>query len=415
MADKQTYANRIAKILRGKQDRHGFLDYWSSGEVAHDMFLLLKRADAFLEQKRPAQAIPICQAVIEGIVPAVEHADDSGGGLGESIAYAVDTLQRASELISPPERAELFDYCVALAPQEPYCDWDWGWDLAALAAGLLDSPQDRAKLFGALDRMAGSRADAEWADTFNPEQAALIKLSVMKRVDDDTAVQAFLEEHIAYERLREALARFHLERGDLDSARRICNEWLEQPQKDKPGLRGLFWAVLLDVAAAAADLDEQIGLCEVLFQDRGDFIYLERLKDLVGAEAWPAYRAGLVGRAIERRSSWVDLGALYVREEMWADLLAFVQSNPHRARSYDVHLAARYPGALALVYEQLALKTVAQKVNRKGYREACRYIQTMIKLGQEERAAELIARWRVEYKQRPALIDELDRSFGPQP
>ena len=187
MANKQTYASRIAGILRRKQDRHGFLDYWSAGEVAHDIFLLLERADAFLEQDRPAQAIPIYQAVIEGIVPAVEHADDSGGGLGESITFAVDRLQRAAKMISAPERAELFDYCVSLAPQEPYRDWDCGWDLAALAADLLVSPQDRAKLFSALDRMAGRRPDAEWEDTFSPEQAALIKLSVMQRMDEDPA------------------------------------------------------------------------------------------------------------------------------------------------------------------------------------------------------------------------------------
>ena len=228
-------------------------------------------------------------------------------------------------------------------------------------------------------------------------------------------VQAFLEEHIVYERLRAALARFHFERGDLDSARRICNEWLERPPRDKPGLRGLFWAVLLDVAEAAGDWEEQVRLCELLFLDRGDFVYLERLKVLVGVEAWPVYRAGLIGRVKQRRSVWVDIGALYIREDMWDDLLAHVQSNPQSVRQYHEQLAARYPQALGLVYEQLAQKTVEQKVNRKGYRAACRYIKTMITLGQKERAAELIARWRVEYKQRPAMIDELNKSFGPPP
>ena len=44
--------------------------------------------------------------------------------------------------------------------------------------------------------------------------------------------------------------------------------------------------------------------------------------------------------------------------------------------------------------------------------EVCGYLEKMQQLGEGERVFELVARWRVEYKHRPALLDELRKGFG---
>ena len=64
------------------------------------------------------------------------------------------------------------------------------------------------------------------------------------------------------------------------------------------------------------------------------------------------------------------------------------------------------------MYEQLALATLEMKVNRKGYRKACGYLQRMQQLGREERVSELVVQFRGQYKQRRALLDELNKAFG---
>ena len=280
-------------------------------------------------------------------------------------------------------------------------------ELAELAGELVRSAEERMALFAALDKMAGRRDEG-----YGPEMAALIKLSVMRRMDDDTAVQGFMEEQIRFEKIRQALARFHLAKGDLEQARNICYEWLDNPLPRKPGLHDYFWVVLLEVAEAAGDREEQSRLCEISFRDRGDFEYLERLKELIGAEEWPAYRAGLLERIEGDRGNWIYLGALYVHEEMWAALLAYVEKHPRIVDNYYEYLAPRYPREVSGVYEQLALETLQEKVNRKGYRKVCRYLKVMQRLGEQERVQELVAEWRVEYEKRPALLDELDKNFG---
>jgi uncharacterized Zn finger protein len=409
---KQAYARLVQDALRLGQGRHGFLDYWGAARAAKGVNELLNRADAHLAQGSPLQAIPIYQAALEEVVPAMAQADDSMGALGDCISFALDGLQRAAEELASPERAEIFTYCVTQAPQEPYSGWDWGWELAVIAAELAETPQQQKTLFATLDQMAARRDDERWGSEYDRERAASIKLSIISRQEDDSAVEAFLEAHLQYERMRMALARFHLERGDLVTARQLCTEWLDRPQHDKPGLRPDFLAILLDVAEVEGDPKEQIQLTEVLFRQTGRFEYCERLKELVGAEAWPEYRSGLLQRIKQDRWSRVDLGAFYIAEEMWAALLAHVQANLYSAPYYHDYLSARYPRELSDVYEQLALATVETKINRKGYQEACGYLKRMQQLGQGERVSELVTQLRGQYKQRRALLDELNKAFG---
>jgi uncharacterized Zn finger protein len=411
--NKGAYARLVQDALRPEQDRHGFLDYWSASRAARGVNELLDRADARLAGGQGLEeAISIYQAVEEEVVPAMAHADDSMGMLGDCIGIALAGLQGAAEALPPAEREAIFDYCVARAPEEPYAEWDWGWDLAGIAAELLETPQQQAALFAALDQMAYRHENEVWGADYDRERAATIKLSVIRRRENDAAVEAFLEAHIQYERLRMALARFHLDNGDLAAARRLCEEWLERPPADKPGLRPYFLDVLLDVAEAAGDEEEQIRLAEALFQQRGDFGYYERLKALIGADAWPDYRSGFIQRIQQGRRGWFDMGALYIAEEMWETLLEYVQADPHAAPYYHEHLATRFPQELSEAYEQLALDTLGRKVNRRGYQEACGYLQYMQRLGQNERVAELVAQFREQYKKRPALLDELNKAFG---
>jgi len=201
---KQTYDGRVKRAVKREQDRWGFIDYYGAARVTAKVHDVLDRADSFLEQGRTVEAIWIYQAVIEGVVPAMAHADDSAGILSGTINYACEGLRRAAEGATEQEKEELFAYCVRHAPLEPYMDWDWGWELAELAGELVRTAAERMTLFAALDKMAGRRDKG-----YGPEMAALIKLSVMRRMDDDTAVQGFMEEQIRHEKIRQALARFH--------------------------------------------------------------------------------------------------------------------------------------------------------------------------------------------------------------
>ena len=133
--DKAVYLRMAREALRLGQDRYGFIDYWGASRAYHGLDSLLSRAGTLLREDRANRAVPIAQAVLETTAKAYENADDSMGALGECIGTALNILREASVHIGEEQRCALFDYCLALAPIDPYCDFGWGWELAGIAAG----------------------------------------------------------------------------------------------------------------------------------------------------------------------------------------------------------------------------------------------------------------------------------------
>jgi hypothetical protein len=133
-----------------------------------------------------------------------------------------------------------FPYCLALAPAHPYCDFDWGWELAQLAADLVVRPEEKAQHFAQLDAMAERNAQTgeglyySIAD-HDREAAAFVKLSVVEREEGEQAALRFLKDHTYLHTFRERLIQHILERGELDEVKRLCTDWLEREPAAMPG------------------------------------------------------------------------------------------------------------------------------------------------------------------------------------
>jgi hypothetical protein len=402
----------VADALTFGRDRYG-LDYHGAADAARSVGRLLDRAAALRDAAQPAEAVLLYQAVLEEVVEALGDADDSSGALSDVAYGAMDELAATADELPPAGRAALFDYCVAHCAAEPFNAWDWGWDLAALGGTLITTPAQQAALFAAIDRLGAAAKDEHaWYAARQREHAAELKLAIIEAQDDPAAVAAFLQDNVHHDAIRLQLAHRSLQRGDLATARRLCTEWLAQPNEDRPGLRRDFLAVLLAVAERSGDTATQIRLTEDLFRDTGDMTAFRQLRGLVGPAAWPDYRPGLLARLRADPARRVDLGAVYAAERLWDDLLALVQQQPARLDAHHDHLAGRFPHELAALYERRAAAAIGTSPNRTNYQRACAALLRMRELDPAGAAA-VVARWREEHKHRPAMQDELTKAFGP--
>ncbi|HAX96413.1 MAG TPA: hypothetical protein DCY35_07830 [Prolixibacteraceae bacterium] len=105
------------------------------------------------------------------------------------------------------------------------------------------------------------------------------------------------------------------------------------------------------------------------------------------------------------------IGKIYIAEQWWNRLLNLVSGTKHLPyiQHYEQYLAADYSAELAELYEKGISDFLKKNIGRNHYKEACRYMRRMIKLGARSRVANLIAALRKEYPQRTALMEELDR------
>lgn len=407
--NRQTAASLIREALQLGRPQQGFLDYEGSNRAARTVQQLLVRADQWLAQGQAARALPTYQAIMETVVEALEQADDSSGALGGCVASAVEGIRQVIDQAGPEERTLLFQYLLDEAPQPAYAGWDWRWELAAMAGELVTTPGQRARFFEMLERIAGHAANRWWAE-YQQEQVVWLKLAVIERLDGAAAGLPFLQQHTHLLGVRLRLAQRYLEQGDVAAARRESRAGLEQTPPNPAGARTDFLAVLRAAAALAGDRLEEISLAETLFLETGRSQHFQELKNLLGVEAWPAYRGGFLARASEQQV--VDMGPLYAAEELWPELLRYVLAQPTTVEQYHRQLAPHYPNELGAVYERLAIEAITVQANRGGYQQACHYLQQMQALGLGAQVAARIRQWREEHKRRRALQEELDRAFG---
>jgi len=412
--DKAVYLCMAREALRLGQDRHGFIDHWGASRAFHGLHSILARAKALLQDGKGDRAVPIAQAVLEATANTYDYADDSIGLLGDSIGMALNILAGAGGRLEEHERRALLDYCLALAPVEPYCDYDWGWDLARIAADLIDSPEDRSRVFELLDSMAERRADEETGLRYpiadgDRERAALIKLTVVEREGGEEAALRFIREHIHLHPFRQRLIRHHLERGEIAQVKRLCTEWLEKHVSTWPGYRRPYLDTLLEVAQREEDAPEILRLARALFLDTGDLEYYDLIKSTLPSQAWPETLESLIADLKATSRAWSKLPEIYAREGMWERLLeSALQAGEPLLERYRDMLEPRFPEEVFKSYEGIVYEMLERTSNRGVYAKAAEFLRRMTAMGYSERVEEIIDGLTSTHRKRRAMIEELE-------
>jgi hypothetical protein len=411
-----TKAEAVAATRRALalgESSKGFIDYWGAAEAARAVNALLDQAMRLVEVGQAERAVPIYQAVLEEVLPAMAHADDSMGMLGGTIEWALEGLRGAARSLPPDLGASLFAYCLAQATSPPYDEWEWRWDLAQIAADLTATTADRALLVATLDEMAGRRATSaaayfrERLAAIDEERADRIYLTVIARQHDDEAVVAFLQARLHLASFREALARHYLNRGERAAARALCEAWLAGPDSADPRDRRAFLEILLQIASEESNSEEIITRAEALLLETGDFAYYDRLRRTVTPDKWGTFVEALLEKAAEGQARYLVLPGLCLRERQWERLLAYVQASPTALLSYREYLEPRFPEEVGAIYERLVRHTLGGRPERKAYQTACSYLQRMQVLGLGDGAAALARELVETYPRRRALQEEL--------
>jgi hypothetical protein len=403
----------VRRALSHEKDRQGFLDYWGAARAARAVQEILDQADARMRGRDPVGAASIYQAVFETVIPAVGEADDSMGTLADCIYFALGGLKDAGEAMGAEDRRRLFDYCLETSADESILGWDWPWDLAKIAAGLIQSADDRRRLFETLDKMVvleHARDESSFHDVFTTERAEEIKLSVIEMEGDPEAVRAFLETHTEFHSFRERLARLLIKQGELEAAKQITWDWLDSKAGSARGLRGRFLGILLDIAMLEGDEAAIMQLGSELFLDTGDFKIYDMLKRRTPREAWPERVEEMLVNA--QRQAWRReiVPGIYIREEMWDGLLELAKRVGRRIfLGYREYLEPRFPQEMCNFYEEIVKGMLEHTSNRGVYGEAAEYLRRMGDLEAAARALQLIRELAAKYRNRPAMIDELGK------
>lgn len=162
-----------------------------------------------------------------------------------------------------------------------------------------------------------------------------------------------------------------------------------QKQGNKEGYREMMKVIVLD------------------FRDTGIEEYIE-LKNLYTSEEWVKERDSIIKQI---NSDWF-LCAIYAEEKLHKQLLdSIIKSNDKSLLiQYTRLLKDEYPKQLLHMYRVVVEKEAEHATNRSYYRQLVQDLRVMKAItGGEKVVDEIINKWKVQYKNRSAMMDELSK------
>lgn len=414
LGSKGEYLRLAREALSWGEDGRGFIGYWGASRAARGLRSVLERGWRHLEEGEAAAALPVAQAVLEITVEAYGHADDSSGQLGECIMEAIDQVANAGPDLEDEDREQLIEYALSKGRAAPFRDWDWGWQLVQIAADLVKTEEERARLFTALESMAPGLSEddmsgGDFHSRYNREIGARIEFSLIQRLDGEQAGLEFARDNVRMDFFRQHLIRHHMDRREFDETKHLCLEWLDEHAHGAPGLRATYLATLLEVAERERDRPEIRRLTRELFLSTSRLEYYEAFKQTIADDEWDAALQDLIGDMQQDSRGLTLLPSIYALEEMWDELLAVaLKRGRYVLEAHRQELEARYPEEICGACQEIAYKMLERTSDRGTYAEAARYLGRMSDMGFPERSRGAIDDLISRHGRRRAMIEELN-------
>jgi len=241
-SDKEEYRQIIQDAVDAVRGRHGYIGYWQASKAVSGAEMILDKAQEFFEKKQPARVLPICQCVLEEMVPLLQEADDSNGSIGDVIGSAFESLyecaRQAENAKNAGFRKELLAHLLKECGHKRYEGWsDWRWELLRIAGAVVQTLQEREKLFDRIDEVEDKYSYKDDWSRYDHERATVIKMAVIERLGTREDAEAFLNQHLDCTPLREHAIERAFKRKDYISAKKLAIDGLTQDKaRGLPGL-----------------------------------------------------------------------------------------------------------------------------------------------------------------------------------
>lgn len=201
---------------------------------------------------------------------------------------------------------------------------------------------------------------------------------------------------------------------------------MQQAQRDDHQGDQWHWNEwLLNIAKRQNDLSAQRHILRGFFSFRQDMEYYDQLKKTYhGSKEWDVVVEDILCQLRkDKRWSTYTLLEIYKRENRWEDFLQVVQKTAKEKtqsfssfdtslkllEQYHKDLATHFPEQLIQLYADAIRQSLKQTTGRVHYQYVCTILRRMRKLGANEEVQKIITESQQQYKNRRALLEELNK------
>lgn len=403
----EIYKNQIDHILLAIENRNGLIGWEEMSQFSFSMGAFIENAQVNIDKKQYQNAFYISAATLEKMTEAFEFVDDSSGEVGMLVDYSLKYLTELSHNSLPkPLKAEMIEYFLSAFDAELFSGWDWHLGILQIAGELAEDAHDADRILARLKTIEND---------YNKDRSQVIQLNLIRKFNSENDVALFVEMHISNEKIREEEIANAFKSHNFERATQLSLDGIKQDQKEGAGSVRAWQEWLLKIAQFQGDNERIIHFARLLFinhfnPEQDCFLIL---KKTVKPKDWNAFLVALITE-IEGAKDWRRISLLqriYIEEENWDSLLQLLMQEPSlsRIKEYEQYLAKSYSANLVELYTLEIVNLLEKNTGRSYYREACRYLRRMKKIGGSSKVEALIALFRNRYARRPALLQELNQ------
>ena len=144
----------------------------------------------------------------------------------------------------------------------------------------------------------------------------------------------------------------------------------------------------------------------VLEHEAGDLELYRELKKQYTADEWLVKREEIFGKL----PAYAHVEKLYKEEKLYDRLLVYVLNSPglYALQEYEKVLKKEYPEQILNKYKDEVSKMAVHTSDRKNYAHLVSLLRKMQQMkGGSKLVEQIVAEWKIKYKNRPAMMDEL--------
>ncbi|WP_287682525.1 SWIM zinc finger family protein [Bacteroides sp.] len=285
------------------------------------------------------------------------------------------------------------------------------FDMDELVQQIMLSVQSKEEALLSVNQLIKERAE-RW-DLY---KLVLRKIEILKELGKTTEVEATISEFLYLPEIRRQEVEKLLDEKCYEKAISMLNEGIVIAERGgNLGTLREWQEQLLSIYEEVHDVAKVIEMCRLLFiHTDGSLDYYHKLKSLIPSTDWKEYLSTLMQETTfyDYWGSGNNKADIYIEEKEYDKLFSFLSAVKYRRLGalvqYASHLNATHSSQILSLFTD-DLRVYAEKnLGRNHYEYIARVLRGMRKLnGGKEAVKQLVEEFRVLYKRRPAMMQEL--------
>jgi len=238
-----------------------------------------------------------------------------------------------------------------------------------------------------------------------------LKIDILQQLKRNEEALQLIKDNVHYHDEMRAKAIDHaINEQEYNYAKKLINDKLADKSNNYRMQKSYWQAYLLRIAQVQKDTKEVVRLGLGVFLETADIEYYLVAKKQLPPEQWKTEVSSFISKAKLSYNSISLLYKIYTAENMLGELLDLLKKrlNIHLLQSFSAALLPKYRKEVLSLYKSELNKQATQSYNS-SYNLIRHHLEHLIAIGAPETAREIIAEYRIRYKNRPAMMERLDK------